>query len=90
MYIYVYIYINIYILFQILFHYRFLQTLLFFKWTSPAQQLTATCSLTLHTEEIQVGKWLSYLANINDKLHGPGSKDHPLPLPIFSNKNYWT
>ena len=27
---------------------------------------------------------------VNDKLHGPGSKDHPLPLPIFSNKNYWT
>ena len=84
------LYVHIYILFQIIFHYRFLQTLLFFKWTSSVQQLTTTCRYTLHVKEIQVGKWLSYLANTNAELHDPSSKDHFLPLHTSSNKNYWT
>lgn len=68
----------------------FCLTLLFSNWTSSKQQLTTIYSYTLYTKEVQVWKWLSYLANINVKLQDPSSKDHSLPLHISSDKNYWT
>lgn len=67
-----------------------LLTLLFSNWASSEQQLTTIYSYTLYTKEIQVWKWLNYLANINAKLQDPRSKDHSLPLHTFSDKNYWT